>query len=173
MSGRPPTRISAPHLLSDDDRLDDFDSREPSLDEWLRSRARQNQNSGASRTFVVCATNGRVVGYYCLSTASIAHFDAPGSLRRNMPDPIPMVLLGRLAVDHEWQGMGIGAGLLKDATRRTIEIASEIGVRGLLVSAISQDAKRFYQRWGFVASPSDPMLLTARLTEIGQAMRSL
>jgi predicted N-acetyltransferase YhbS len=106
--------LSAPTLLGEAHDLQLFDSAHDSLDEWLRRRARANQVSGASRTYVVCEAE-RVVGYYCLSSGALAVVDAPGPIRRNMPDPIPLSVLGRLAIDRNWQGKGIGAALLRMA----------------------------------------------------------
>jgi predicted N-acetyltransferase YhbS len=84
-----------------------------------------------------------IVGYYCLSASTVSHVVATGSVRRNMPDPVPMLLLGRLAVDRRWQGKGLGRGLLKDAVLRSVQVSDHIGIRGLLVHAISEDARRF------------------------------
>jgi GNAT superfamily N-acetyltransferase len=104
-----------------------------------------------------------VVGYYCLSSGALASSDAPGPIRRNMPDPIPMAILGRLAINRNWQGRGIGAALLRDAVLRTAQAAHIMGIRGLLVHAISEDAKAFYARYGFIASPGHPMTLVLSL----------
>lgn len=148
----------APTLLADHHRLEAFRCAEPSLEHWLVQRARKNQLEGASRTFVVC-DGGDVIGYYCLSAGSVARENAPGKLRRNMPDPIPVVVMGRLAVHVDWAGRGIGRGMLKDAVLRTAGVAKEIGVRALLCHAISPQAKAFYLRYGFAESPMHPMTL--------------
>ena len=120
-----------------------------------------NQVSGASRTYVLvdAADDQRVLGYYCLASGALAVTDAPGSIRRNMPDPIPMAILGRLAVDSTWQGKGLGAALLQDAMRRSTQAAAILGIRGLLAHAISLQAKTFYEYHGFVASPTQAMTL--------------
>ncbi len=154
--------LAAPTLLSAEHRLDEFASGTASLDDWLKRRARANQISGASRTYVV-AEAGRVLGYYCLASGALALNDAPGGLKRNMPDPIPMAILGRLAVDQTWQGHGLGAALLCDAVERTRAAAAILGIRGLLVHALSDEAKAFYEYHGFVASPSRPMTLVMSL----------
>ncbi|MFH1795562.1 MAG: GNAT family N-acetyltransferase [Pseudomonadota bacterium] len=154
--------LSAPALLEESHDLDLFHSGNGSLDEWLRRRARSNQVSGASRTYVV-AVERRVVGYYCLASGALDLADAPGSVRRNMPDPIPMAVLGRLAIDREWQGKGLGAALLQDAVLRTSQAASVMGIRGLLVHAISDEAKAFYEHYGFQCSPRHPMTLVLSL----------
>jgi len=154
--------LSAPTLLTEAHDLELFQSGTDSLDQWLRRRARANQVSGASRTYVV-ALEGRVVGYYCLSSGGLDLADAPGSIRRNMPDPIPVAVLGRLAVDQRWQGKGLGAALLQDAALRAAQAAAILGVRGLLVHAISEEAKGFYEHYGFAASPNNPMTLVLSL----------
>ncbi len=138
--------------------MDGFSCGIPSLDDWLRRRALQNQTSGASRTYAV--TKGKkVVGYYCLAFGALALNDAPGSVRRNMPDPVPQVIMGRLAVDTAWQGKGIGVAMLQDAVLRTMRAGEILGIRGMLVHAISDAAKAFYERYGFIASPTQPMTL--------------
>lgn len=150
--------MTAPALLADKHRLDAFRCTEPSLESWLKQRARKNHLEGASRTFVVC--NGvDVIAYYCLSAGSVARESAPGQIRRNMPDPVPVVVLGRLAVHSDWASRGIGSGLLKDAVLRTAGIANEIGIRALLCHAISLQAKAFYLKHGFAESPLHPMTL--------------
>lgn len=156
--------LSAPALLDEAHNLDLFQSGNNTLDEWLRRRARSNQVSGASRTYVV-AEGSRVVGYYCLASGALDLADAPGSVRRNMPDPIPMAVLGRLAIDHDWQGKGLGAALLQDAVLRTAQAASIMGIRGLLVHAISDEAKAFYEHYGFQCSPNHPMTLVLSLKQ--------
>jgi GNAT superfamily N-acetyltransferase len=158
--------IGAPERLSAGHDLSGFDCEEPALNEWLRRRALQNESSGASRTYVVCV-GVRVVGYYTLALGAVVHAEAPGRVRRNMPDPVPAMLLGRLAVDRVFQGRHIGAGLLRDAVRRTLQAAEIAGIRAILVHAISPAAKRFYEGYGFVASPVDP--LTVMITITGAA----
>ena len=156
--------FSAPGKLSPEHDIATFDSGELVLDEWLRRRAAQNETSGVSRTYVICAGN-RVVGYYSLAVGAATHEQAPGRIRRNMPEPIPVMILGRLAVDKHFQGKGIGTGLLKDAVLRTMQAAEIAGIRALLVHAISDAAKRFYETYGFIASPVDPMTVMITLTE--------
>jgi GNAT superfamily N-acetyltransferase len=150
--------ISAPQPLSQDHQLTDFDSGEPSLDNWLKRRAARNQSNGSSRTYFVC--NGKaVIGYYCLAAGAIGHAEAPRNLRRNRPDPIPVLVLGRLAIHKEHQQQGIGTALLRDAILRAIQAAEIAGVTALLVHAISEQARRFYRSRGFVESPVKPMTL--------------
>lgn len=154
--------LSAPALLDKIHDLDQFRSGNDTLDDWLRRRARANQISGASRTYVV-ADDQRVIAYYCLASGALDLAGAPGPLRRNMPDPIPMAVLGRLAVHREWQGRGLGVALLQDAVLRAAQAAAIMGVRGVLVHAISDPAKAFYERHGFTASPNHPMTLVLSL----------
>ncbi len=139
------------------------------LDEWLKRRALKNEVSGASRTFVVCQ-DGQVVGYYALATGSVEHRDAPGKIRRNMPNPIPVMVLGRLAVDQQWQHAGRGRGLLKDALLRSLSVSKHAGVRALLVHALSEDAKNFYAHNGFLESPLDPMTLMIALQDAANCL---
>jgi len=146
-------------------QLDDFSCGEEVLDNWLKRRARSNQENGASRTYVVTEGEGRVIGYYCLSSGAIAAVDAPGSVRRNMPDPIPMAILGRLAIDTSFQGRGIGTAMLQDAVTRCGQAASIMGIRGLLVHALHDEAKAFYERYGFKGSPTNPLTLILSLKQ--------
>ena len=156
--------LRSPEKLSAQLDLSCFDSGEPALDEWLRRRALQNEASGASRTYVVCVEK-RVVGYYTLAVGAVALANAPGRVRRNMPDPLPVMVLGRLAVDREYQCRGIGAGLLRDAILRTVQAAEIAGIRAILVHAISATAKRFYEERGFVSSPVEPLTVMISVIE--------
>ncbi len=159
------SRPSAPEPLRAAHDVSTFDSGVLVLDEWLRRRALPNEVAGASRTFVSCIA-GRVVGYYSLAAASVVHDVATTRARRNMPNPIPAVVLGRLAVDHGLQGQGLGGDLLQDAIMRTVAAAGAIGVRPLLVHALTAEAKGFYARFGFRESPIEPMTLMITLDEI-------
>ena len=149
--------LSAPSPLSDEHRLDDFQCTAPELARWLQERARQNQTSGASRCFVVCDEQQHVVGYYALAAGAVLQEDAPGRIRRNMPQPIPVIVLGRLAVHADRAGQGIGQGLLKDAVQRALQTCEQIGARALLCHAIDDAAKAFYLKHGFIASPIHDM----------------
>ena len=108
------------------------------------------------------AQAGKVIAYYSLASGALALNEAPGGLKRNMPDPIPAIL-GRLGVDQAWQGRGLGVALLRDAVERTQAASAILGIRGLLVHALSDQAKAFYERHGFVASPIRPMTLVMSL----------
>ncbi|WP_223788692.1 GNAT family N-acetyltransferase [Marinicella meishanensis] len=153
-------KITRPVSLKTPHRIDAFSCGVLSLDEWLKKRAlkNQNQDQGASRTFV-CCDGDDVIGYYALATGSVERAASPGGIARNMPSPIPVIVLGRLAVDCEYQGQRLGAHLLKDAILRTLAIAQQVGVRCLLIHAISANAKDFYLSYGFQESPIDPMTL--------------
>ena len=148
----PPEAINTGHDLSA------FDSGEPMLDDWLKRRALKNHAAGASRCFVIC--NGTAVaGYYCLSAGAINHEAAPKAMRRNMPDPLPVLLLGRLAIDKRFHNQGLGKSLLRDALIRSVAIAENAGVVAVLVHALSEQARRFYLSRGFVESPLQAMTL--------------
>jgi len=144
--------------------VESFDSGEAVLDQWLRRRALPNELAGASRTYLVRAGR-KVVGYYSLAVGAVAHADSPGRLKRNMPDPVPMMVLGRLAVDKSFQGKGIGGDLLRDAVLRTAQAGEYAGIRGILVHAISENSKKFYECFGFVPSPVEPMTVMVTLAE--------
>lgn len=143
-----------PRAIARDDAFVSFDCGEPSLNEWLRSRALKNEQTGASRTFVTAeADTGKVAGYYCLSAGALAPEDAPGRVRRNMPAPIPIILIGRLAVDERFKGHGLGASLLQDAVLKGIEASRILGARTFIVDALNDDAERFYRKFGFELMP--------------------
>jgi GNAT superfamily N-acetyltransferase len=161
---------NAPEKLQPEHDLSKFDCAEPVLNDWLRRRALQNQQSGASSTYVVL-DKMRVVGYYSLAAGSVARETAPGRVRRNVPDPVPVVVLGRLAIDQDYQGRGLGRALLRDAILRILQAADIIGVRAILVHALSEAAKRFYEECGFTASPLNPLTLMITLPEAIGALR--
>jgi predicted N-acetyltransferase YhbS len=157
--------LSGPVLLTDRHDIAAFTSGQESLDTWLKRRALKNQATGASRTFVACEDR-RVVAYYALASSAVTVVSAPGRFRRNMPDPIPVVLLGRLAVDRAFQGKGMGRALVRDAGYRVVQAADTIGIRGLIAQAVSIQAKAFYEHVGFEASPLDPMTLMITLADL-------
>lgn len=150
--------LTAPVLLAAHHELADFDCGVPALDDWLKRRAHANQASGASRTFV--AHDGeKLAGYYSLAAGAVSLPAAPGRIRRNMPDPIPVVVLGRLAIDRGFQHQGLGRALVRDAGLRVLQAADVIAIRALVVHAISDDARAFYRALGFESSPLDAMTL--------------
>lgn len=161
--------LHAPTPLTDAHQLDGFRCSEPSLEIWLKQRARRNQQDGASRCSVVCA-GVEVVGYYALAAGAVSHVQASGNVRRNMPDPIPVIVLGRLAVHVDWAGQGIGAGLLKDAVLRSLRLSQELGIRAMLCHALSENAKQFYVHHGFSESPIDPLMVMLNLTKVSSGV---
>jgi predicted N-acetyltransferase YhbS len=162
---QPPVPLTSTHLVAD------FNCSVESLNEWLGKRAWKNQVLGVSRTFVVC--DGEIIiGYYCLSSAAIDRIALPKARQRNMPDPIPAVLIGRLAVDLQYQGQKIGVSLLQDAICRIITASQSIGVAYILVHALDDGAKRFYEVNGFVAIPEQPLTLFLPVATAIVAMQS-
>jgi GNAT superfamily N-acetyltransferase len=157
--------FAPPAPIAADQELANFDSGEWSLNEWLKKRAFKNHASGASRCFVLCV-GATVIGYYSLSAGAISHEAAPKAMRRNMPDPLPVLLLGRLAVDKRYHNRGIGQALLRDAMLRAVSVAGDAGVFALLVHAISDPARQFYLSRGFVESPLQPMTLLMTMETI-------
>ena len=157
--------MTGPAPLTAAHRLDAFQCAEPTLENWLKQRALRNQIDGSSRTFVVCAGTD-VVAYYALAAGSVLHAQAPGSFRRNMPEPIPVAILARLAVHSDWSGRGLGADLLKDAVLRTTRLAGEMGIRALVCHAINGEAKRFYLHHAFVESPIEPMTAMLNIAKL-------
>ena len=138
---------------------------EVALNDWLKQRARKNEILGASRTFVVCEGK-QVLGFYALAAGSVTHDLVANKVKRNMPEPIPVIVLGRLAIDKTWQGRGLGYSLLQDALLRCQVAAKHIGARALLVHALSEQAKQFYEYFGFRASPLNDRTLILLLSEV-------
>jgi predicted N-acetyltransferase YhbS len=165
-------KFLAPEPLDRSHDLSSFSSGTATLDDWLRRRALANQESGATRTFVVCAEENRVVAYYALASGGVAGVHASGRFRRNMPDPIPVAILARLAIDLSCQRQRLGTALVQDAARRVMNAANTLGIRGILVHAISDDARTFYAAMGFNPSPLDPMTLTISLADLRLAIAS-
>jgi predicted N-acetyltransferase YhbS len=163
--------LQPPEKLTDKHNIEDFCSGVEVLDTWLKKRALQSEASNAARTYVVCVNN-RVVGYYALATGSVNHETAIGRAKRNMPNPVPVMVLARLAVDQTWQGKGVGRGLLRDAILRTLQAAEIAGIKAILVHAISEDAKAFYEKFGFQASPIEPMTLMVTLKDVQATFNS-
>ncbi len=154
--------LNPPRLLAADDDASSFDCGTPALNDWLKKRALVNHLSGASRSYVV-TVGRRIVGYYCLSAGAIQHAAAPGNIRRNMPEPIPVIVMGRLAVDTRVQGKGVGVGLLRHALDTTTVLAQSAGIRALLVHAKDESAAGFYAKFGLMPSPLDPLMLMVRV----------
>jgi len=160
-------QLGAPVLLTETHDPSSFDSGEPVLDDWLRRRAWSNQQTAASRTYVVCPVgSNRIVGYFALSMGQILPQDVTGAMRRNMPNSIPAVVLGRLAIDRAWQGRGIGRALLADVVRRSLRASSEVSARLVIVHAISPAAEAFYLHHGFTRLPVEAPTLALDLVKL-------
>lgn len=168
------SRFLRPRAIRPTDDCGTFDCGEETLDEWLKNRAKRNELGGASRTFVtVDADSGAVVGYYCISASSLRHEDATGALKRNMPDPIPVILIGRLAVDSSVNGRGVGASLLQEAVLKSIEVSQIIGARAILVHALSAAAVDFYTKFGFALVPNSKTAMYLLISDAEATIRSL
>jgi len=155
---RPVSRLSAPAPLTAEHDLSAFDCGEPALNHWLRERALKNE-SRFSRTYVVCEGN-RVVAFFSISAGAVERAAAPGKVRRNAPDTVPVSVIGRLAVDRHHAGKGLGADILADALRRIAVASESIGIGAVLVHAKSDAAKRFYMSCAeFIEYPSDSRTL--------------
>ncbi len=159
-------QLGAPEPLAASHQVDDFECGEAALDDWLKRRALANQSSGASRTFVVSDESGHVRGYYAMAAGAVAHELATSGVRRNMPDPVPVMVLARLAVDRRAQGLHLGGALLQDAVNRAVAVSQNAGVRALIVHALHEKARQFYEHYGFQPSPSHPMTLMLRLSSV-------
>ena len=156
--------VEAPQPIKPDHQLSDFDSGNSELDDWLKKRALKNEDTGASRTYVV-TVGQKVIAYYCLANGSVLNTTALGKVRRNMPDPIPVMVIGRLAVDSNWQEKGIGRALVRDAVLRTLQASAIAGIRAILVHAISKEAKQFYEKCGFTSTAIAPMTLMVTIAD--------
>ena len=160
--------VSLPLPITSEADVSQFDCGEASLNDWLQRQALKSEGASA-RTYVV-KDGGRVVGYYCLATGGVARSDMPRRIRRGMPNPVPVMILGRLAVDVEYQRAGIGTGLLRDAMLRTLQVSEQVGVRALLVHAIDDTAKGFYVAHGFIEFPTGTRTLFLPLEAIARAL---
>lgn len=150
----PAWRPARPQPLRDNHDRDGFDCGEAELNDWLRRRA-QSAEGLSARTFVVCE-GAAVIGYYSLATGAVERAALPTArLRRNLPESVPIVILGRLAIDGCYQGRQLGTWLLRDAIERTVGLSSEVGFRGLLVHALDERAARFYRNYGFLPCPAE------------------
>lgn len=164
--------LAAPVALAPHHDCTAFECIHAELSDWLRRRAQANEAARASRCFVLCEGD-RVVGFYALAAGSVQRANARPAVRRNMPDPIPAVVLGRLAVDRSWQGQGLGADLLHDAVLRALRGSREIGARVLLCHAIDEAARRFYLHQGFMESTFDPLTMMLDLRKAEAAIETL
>lgn len=146
--------------------VDAFDCGREALNRFLIRYALQNQQAEASQTYVALADE-RIVGYYTLVVGHVEYSDAPERLSKGLArQPVPIMLLARLAIAISWQGKGLGAGLLKDAMLRTLQAADIAGIRSFAVHAKDDQAKAFYEHFDFVASPVDPYHLFRLLKDL-------
>jgi len=155
--------LNPPVLLTQDHQVHSFFCGESVLDDWLKRRALANNISGASRTFMVADDDYQVMGYYALAAGAVTHQESTRSIRQNMPDPVPVMVVARLAVDIRAQGMKLGAALHRDAVERCLLVSQNAGVRALLVHALHDQARQFYEYYGFKTAPSHPMTLMLRI----------
>jgi GNAT superfamily N-acetyltransferase len=156
---------SPPQRLKPEHKFDDFDCQEQSLNDWLKNRAIKNDLADASRTYVVCCGD-RVVAYYSTHLGSIEHSEVSAKVKRNMPNPMPAFVLGRLAVDENYQKRGIGKALIKDMFLKALEVSERAGTKVVLVEALHENAMRFYESFGFVRSKTNPLLLMKLIAEV-------
>ncbi|SEB63992.1 Acetyltransferase (GNAT) domain-containing protein [Paramicrobacterium humi] len=167
------TDFETPRAILTTDDTAGFHCGEPTLDLWLRQTALRNEKVGASRTFVsIHSPTRRVAGYFCLSASSITPTSAPGALARNMPDPIPVVLLGRLAVDKDFSGQGVGSSLLQYAVLQAARAADIVGARTIVVQALTDSAASFYRKFGFSPFPDSPDLQYFLLKNVNRALKA-
>ena len=152
--------FARPRPVTAHDDVSTFGCGKQSLDNWLNLRAIKNEADGNSRTFIsVERESGVVAGYYCLSSHSISRDEMPGSIRRNAPDPIPVILIGRLAVDSRFARQGLGYSLLRDALTKAVEAANIVGSRAIVVDALDDEAVTFYEKFGFRLMPGSARAL--------------
>ena len=164
-------KFTEPSLLTAEHDVSGFRCGDDSLDEWLRRYALTNQASGSARTFVSCLDD-RVCGYYALASGAVSRASAPSRVAKAMPEPVPVLLLARLAVDRAVQGRGLGWRLLRDAVLRTLQVADHVGVRALLAHSLDQAAADFYARYDFQPSPTDPLHMVLLLKDARALLRT-
>ena len=162
----PPEPLASRHDVSQ------FSSGVPTLDSWLRGKARLNEAKGGARTYVACQGN-RVVGFYSLAASSVERRRVSSRVGRSMPDPIPVILLGQLAVDELYRARRLGSDLLVDAARRCLAAAGLVGARAIVVQAIDERAAAYYAKFGFRPfSDREPLMLILRMSEIEGLLRT-
>ena len=163
--------ISAPELLTDKHDISNFCCGEHALDDWLKKRAIKSQARSHTKVYVVSDANtDQVIGYYAIAMGSVQRENTIASFRRNAPNSIPVLVIARLAVHIDYQGYAVGAGLLKDCIIRSVKAMSIVGGAGILVHAINESAKMFYQKFGFTESPINAMTLMARIVDIKKSV---
>lgn len=145
-------KLSAPRPIERSDDTAPFACGKEPLDTWLKQMAVRSEGRSA-RTYVICV-NARVVAYYCLATGAVRRVQVPSRVGRNTPDPVPVIILGRLAVDRQFHGRGIGSAILKDAFARILQASTVVGCRAVLVHALDDAAAAFYRQYGFIEYPA-------------------
>ena len=161
---------SQPRPIESSDDVAGFDSSEPDLDEYLRNYALGNHRGGGARCFVTCS-DGSVVGYYALAAGSIIRADTTRRVGQSMPNPVPVILIGRLAVDRKEQGRGLGAHLLRDAIAKSVEAGELIGARAILLHAMNDNPRSFYLHFNFEPSPTDDYHLILLMKDARKIIR--
>lgn len=163
--------ITAPEPINERHNVSRFNSGIYSLNTWLQRKARLNEAKGGARTYVVCDGN-RVIAFYSLAASSVERRRVSSRVGRSMPEPIPVILLGQLAVDTDYQGRGLGSDLSMDAAKRVLAAADVIGARAIVVQALNEEAKEFYEPFGFLPfSDREPLMLILRISELRAALR--
>lgn len=166
------TTFSPPRALQRGDHVGSFDCGVTSLNNWFRTLALKNQTSGGSRTFVAVADDGAIAGYYCLSSFTIAH-QLSGDLGAGLPDPVPATLIGRLAVDLKFRGLGLGSSLLQDAFLRAVQVSLQVGSAAIVVHARDETAVHFCERFGFTRHRNDEHTLLLPMVDAVTAIERL
>lgn len=169
--GIDPIRLRQPEPLQARHNLAQFECGKPPLDQWLRSHAMANEGK-SSRTFVLCDDGNIVLAYYTLATGSVARTEMPRRIRHDLPNPVPVMVLGRLAIDRRCQGLKLGAALLREAMLRTLRVSEQAGVRALVVHAIDDEAIAFYTRYGFQVFPPETRTLLLPVETMAAALPS-
>ena len=164
--------IASPQPLDERHRLELFTCRETVLTDWLHQYARACQEADSARTYVIVASDDLVIGYYCLSGFSVVRARGTSRLSAKQPDPLPGVLIGRLAVDRRFEGLGVGESLVSDALVRAATVAETIGLRAIFVDALHEDAARYWQRHGFRPLRDDPLTLYMRMDDVRATIAS-
>lgn len=162
--------INPPELLTEYHDTSHFSCGKPVLDNWLKNKALKNQNNRGSRTFVITSSN-QVAGYYALASGAVERTQVTSNIARNMPNPIPVIILARLAIDSNFKGLSLGKGLLKDALLRCVNVASQIGVKAVLVHALDKEAIAFYKKFGFGQMPKQENTLMISISNIEKILK--
>jgi len=162
--------IKPPELLTQLHDTNEFSCGKEVLDNWIKSQALKNQTNRGSRTFVITSQN-QVVGYYALASGAVERIQVSSNIARNMPNPIPVIILARLAVDYHFKGLSLGKGLLKDALLRSVNVANQIGVKAVLVHALDKEAVAFYEKFGFQSMPEQENTLMISISNIEKLLQ--